>query len=271
MAAAVHATWNALVKAGSDRLALIRVMFLTQAAISACLIPFVPLPDPQSWLLLATSPLFSVGYVLFLNWAYQAGDLSQIYPLARGTAPMLVVLISTWFLGEHLDWAGKTALVMIVVGVASLSLSRSPGGRRDLRPLLLAFGTSACTAGYTIVDGIGARLAGNAHGYVVWVSLVSSVATIICVQWLLRGRARPVSRRSLAAGIASGAMSYVSYWLVVWAMTFSSIALVSALRETGIVFAVLIGVLFLKERLNLIRAASIAMTFFGAAVLRFSR
>ena len=270
-AALVHATWNALIKINGDRLALIKVMSSTQLVLSLCLIPFVEVPAAESLPYLLASPTLSTGYMLFLNRAYQAGDLSLVYPLARGIAPLIVAVVSVGLLGEHLSHASQIAVLLIALGITSLALTRGAAALRDPRPVLLALGTGGFIAGYTIIDGIGARAAGTAHGYMVWISLLTAILIVACVQWLQQGRRTPVSRHSRGAGIVAGIMSYGSSWLVIWALTLAPLALVSALRETGIVFAVIIGVVFLKERLNLARLASIGATLAGTTILKLGR
>ena len=270
-AALVHATWNALIKINGDRLALIKVMSSTQLVLSLGLIPFVEVPAAESLPYLLASPILNTGYMLFLNRAYQAGDLSLVYPLARGIAPLIVAVVSVGFLGEHLSHASQIAVLLIALGITSLALTRGAATLRDPRPVFLALGTGGFIAGYTIVDGIGARAAGTAHGYMVWISLLTAILIVGCVQWLQQGHRAPVSRRSRGAGIVAGIMSYGSSWLVIWALTLAPLALVSALRETGIVFAVIIGVVCLKERLNLARLASIATTLAGTTILKLGR
>jgi drug/metabolite transporter (DMT)-like permease len=133
-----------------------------------------------------------------------------------------------------------------------------------------ALGTGGFIATYTLLDGLGARASGNAHGFVVWLSLVGSVAIVAVILLIQRGRPAP-GRRTRVAGIVSGLLAYGVAWAVIWAMTVVPVPLVSALRETSIVFAVMIGVVVFKERLNLARLASIATTLAGAALLKFSR
>jgi drug/metabolite transporter (DMT)-like permease len=270
-AAFVHATWNALIKIDDDRLSLIKVMSSTQIVLSLCLLPFVSVPAAESWPYLLASPILNTGYMLFLNRAYQSGDLSLVYPLARGIAPLIVAVVSVGLLGEQLSRASQIAILLIALGITSLALTRGAATFRDLRPVLLALTTGGFIAGYTIIDGIGARAAGTAHGYMIWISLLTAVLIVGCVQWLQQGRRAPISRRSRGTGVAAGIMSYGSSWLVIWALTLAPLALVSALRETGIVFAVVIGVVFLNERLNLARLASIAATLVGTTILKFSR
>jgi drug/metabolite transporter (DMT)-like permease len=270
-AALVHATWNALVKTDSDRLALIRVLSFTQFALSLCLVPFVPAPAPQSWPYLAASTVLSTGYMLFLNRAYQTADLSLVYPLARGVAPFIVAVVSVGLLGEQLGRASQLAILLIGLGITSLALARGSASLRDWRPMVLALVTGSFIGAYTIVDGLGVRAAGSAHGYMIWLTLASALLIVACTSWLQRGRRARLNPRSRAVGVAAGIMSYGSAWVVMWALSLAPLALVSALRETGIVFAVIIGIVFLKERVNLARLASIALTLIGTALLKLSR
>ncbi len=270
-AARGHAAWNALVQADPDRLTLWRVILTTQFVLSVLLLPFVPVPAPAAWPYLVGSALTNVGYVLFLTQAYRYGDLSHAYPLARGSAPLFVAAVSVLFLGEQLALESQIAVLLIGLGITSLSLTRGAEGLRDLRMVGYALGTGGFIAAYTLLDGLGARASGSAHGFVVWVSLVGSVAIVAVILVIQRGRPAPASRRTRAAGIVSGLLAYGVAWAVIWAMTVVPVPLVSALRETSIVFAVMIGVVVFKERLNLARLASIASTLAGAALLKFSR
>jgi drug/metabolite transporter (DMT)-like permease len=270
-AALVHAAWNALVKADPDRLTLWRVILSTQFILSVLLLPFVPIPAPAAWPYLLGSAVTNVGYVLFLTQAYRTGDLSHAYPLARGSAPLFVAAVSVLFLREQLAFESQIAVLLIGLGITSLSLTRGAEGLRDLRMVGYALGTGGFIATYTLLDGLGARASGSAHGFVVWVSLVGSVAIVAVILVIQRGRPAPASRRTRAAGIVSGLLAYGVAWAVIWAMTVVPVPLVSALRETSIVFAVMIGVVVFKERLNLARLASIASTLAGTALLKFSR
>ena len=270
-AALVHATWNALVKTDGDRLALIRVLSFTQFVLSLALVPFVAVPAAESWPYLAASTVLSTGYMLFLNRAYQTADLSLVYPLARGVAPFIVAVVSVGFLGEQLGRASQLAILLIGLGITSLALARGAASLRDWRPAVLALTTGSFIGAYTIVDGLGVRAAGSAHGYMIWLTLASALLIVACTSWLQRGRRTAMSPRSRTVGVAAGIMSYGSAWVVMWALSLAPLALVSALRETGIVFAVIIGVVFLKERVNLARLASIALTLAGTALLKLSR
>jgi drug/metabolite transporter (DMT)-like permease len=270
-AALVHATWNALIKTDGDRLSLIKIMSGAQIGVSLCLIPFVSAPATACWPFLLASSVLNTGYMLLLNRAYQSGDLSLVYPFARGVAPLVVATVSVTALGEKLTYFNQAAVVLIGLGITSLALTQRPTSLIDLRPVVFAIATGIFIAGYTIVDGLGARVAGSAHSYMIWLSLVTSIIIVACAHWLQRGQQVPIGRRTRNAGIAAGVMSYGSSWVVIWALTLAPITLVSALRETGVVFAVVIGVVILKERLSLSRLASIAATLIGTTVLRLGR
>lgn len=269
--AIVHALWNTLVKTDGDRLSLIKIMSATQIIVSAALIPFVDLPPAATWPYLAASTALNSCYMFLLHKAYASGDLSFVYPIARGIAPLLVALASMVILGEVLTFANKFAVLLIALGIISLALTRSPSGVADVRAIKFALATGTCTASYTLIDGLGARTAGSAHSYMVWLSLLSSVLIVGTVHALQHGRRPAVSRRTRNAGIAAGVMSYGASWIVIWAMTQAPIALVSALRETGVVFAVIIGAIVLKEVVSFRRLASIAMSLIGVTMLKLGR
>jgi drug/metabolite transporter (DMT)-like permease len=272
-AAMVHAIWNALIKADGDRLSLIKIMSLTQLVVSASLLPFVALPAADAWPYLMASVVLNTGYMLFLHRAYQSGDLSLAYPLARGAAPFIVAVVSILVLREQLTRLSQLAILLIGIGITSLTLARSSKGTRDFPTVLLALTTGVFIAGYTIADGLGARASGDAHGYMIWLSLITAISIVLAVTIIQgnKSNTQPVSRRSVTAGIASGLMSYGSSWIVIWALTLAPLAMVSALRETSIAFAVVIGALLLKEPVDLKRWASIAATMTGASMLKLSR
>jgi drug/metabolite transporter (DMT)-like permease len=270
-AALLHATWNAVVKSNVDRLTLLRVFAWAQLVVSLGLLPFVDFPDAAGWPYLAASPVFSTGYLLLLNRAYRIGDLSLVYPLARGAAPLVVAIVSTMVLGEELSSANQIGVMLICIGITSLALTRGAGGAHNTQPVLLALAMGTLIATYTLIDGMGARLSGTANGYMVVVTIPQSVLIIAVSHAFGRGARAPIGKQTLGFGIASGLVAYVSTWLIIWSYTLAPIALVSALRETGIVFAIIIGVVVLKERLNVARLISIAATLCGTTLLKFGR
>ncbi|MGI9412778.1 MAG: EamA family transporter [Hyphomicrobiales bacterium] len=270
-AAALHAVWNAFVKGAADKHVSMAAVVLGHAPISLAVLAFVPMPDPASWPYLLCGAALHTAYQLFLLASYRIGDLTQVYPIARGTAPMLVAGISVMFLGVELSTSEVLAVITIGVGIMSLSVVRQSDGLRNPHAAQLAFATGCFIAGYSLIDGLGARQAGTALGFYAWLALFNA-ASFAAIMGVTRPgvltRLRTDGRRALVLG---GSASFGAYALVIWAFTQAPIALVTALRETSIVFALLIGVFFLKEKLDLAKLVSVAVTLFGAILLRFSR
>lgn len=270
LAAVFHAAWNALVKGSGDKSLNMCAVVIGQGLCgAACLLAF-PLPALESWTWIALSIVLHIGYQLFLMGAYRIGDLTQVYPIARGTAPMLVAGISIFFLGVELSKPELAGVLVIGAGIISLWLVRQSDGLRNPKAALLAFITGCFIAGYSLVDGYGARLAGTAVGFYAVSALGNAVVFALAM-----GAARPrlirdlpMAWRTIALG---GGASFIAYALVVWGFTEAPIALVTALRETSIIFALLIGVIFLKERLDIWKVLSTAVTIVGAALLRLSK
>lgn len=267
-AAFLHAVWNALVKVNGDRLVIVTMIMFSQALISMCVLPFVSFPSTESWPFILGSVVLHNGYCLFLVMAYKYGDLSHVYPIARGSAPLLVAAASAVFLGETLSRLETLAVVLVALGVTSLALARGVGGIRDLRAVWFALGTGVLIAGYTVVDGTGARLNDTAHGYVFWSFALHGIPLAV-ITACIRGRGLLAQvGDNWRVGLSAGVSSLLAYWIVVWAMTQAPFALVSALRETSVIFAVVFGVVLLKERLDVIRFLAILSTLLGAILLR---
>lgn len=268
-AAACHAGWNAIVKINLDRLLSISFIAIAAGAVALCLVPFVAFPAPAAWPWLLVSVAFHIGYNLFLVEAYRSGDLGQVYPIARGTAPLLVTLVMTFVFGEALAPAALVGVALLVAGVWLMSLR---GGhdlaRMDGRALAFALGTSVFIACYTITDGLGARANGDAHGYAVWLFVLDGLAMLAILVALRGPRVLTALRPHLGRGLAGGAMSLGAYWIVIWAATVAPLALVAALRESSVLFAAAISVLILREPLTRWRAASAVAIVAGIVVTR---
>ncbi len=270
-AAVLHAVWNAVIKSGHDKHLGMTALVLGHAPIALVVAIFAPAPDAASWPFLIAGIALHVGYQLFLLTSYRFGDLTQVYPIARGTAPMLVAGVSVVILGVALSASELLAIVMIAIGVMSLSLVRQNDGLRNSRAAVLAFVTGCFIAGYSLVDGLGARQAGTALGFYAWLSVANAIVFSIIMAIAKPGLIKRIHVEALPAFLLGGGASYVAYGLVIWAFTQAPIALVTALRETSIIFALLIGVFFLKEKLDLAKVVSTVVTLSGAILLRFAR
>lgn len=269
-AAALHAVWNALVKGGASKALGMYAVVMGQGAFGLGALPFVPLPARESWPLLAVSVALHIGYQGFLMLSYRIGDLTQVYPIARGTAPLLVAAISVALLGTELARLELIGVLAIGTGIISLSLVRQRSGLRNGRAAAAAAVTGCFIAAYSLVDGTGARWAGTAVGFYAWAAIGNALifAGVIAVFRPNLIRRLPQVPQLFLVG---GGASFAAYAIVVYAFTQAPIALVTALRETSIIFALLIGVVVLKERLDLAKVVSTMVTIGGAALLRLAR
>jgi drug/metabolite transporter (DMT)-like permease len=268
-AAAMHAGWNALVKTGLDRTTSILLLSLIQSAISLLLLPFFALPLAASWPWIALSALLHTGYKIFLIRAYAHGDLSQVYPLARGSAPLIVALAGVIALNEGLTLAKLAAVILIGLGVIAMSMRAGDVEAMPRKALIYALGTACFTASYTLVDGIGARISGTASGFTLWMFVGDGILMTIFALFV-RGRGLfSQARENLGSGFAAGALSLGSYWIAIWAFTLAPIALVAALRETSVLFAMLIAVFWLGEKAGPQRWIAAALIVCGVILIRF--
>lgn len=262
--ALMHASWNALLRSNVDRLWSIVVMCALCAliAIPACLI--FPAPAPASWSFMTISAGLQIVSCLLIVRAYREGQLAVVYPLARGAAPLLVTLGAAAVAGEHLSATGLAGVALVSFGIVAIALGR---GRPDAASTLAALATGATIATYMVVDGVGVRRSGSPIGYAA-VQAVIQGAPMPLIYYGLRGRWPHVEMTRQLGKMAVGALiSVTAYAVVIWAMSLSAMGQVSAMRETSILFAAVIGAVFLKERLTLRRLLGAAMMAGGAVAL----
>lgn len=268
-AAACHAGWNALLKLRLDPSVS---TILLAVACGVVALPFalaIGLPAAAAWPYLIVSTVIHVGYFLVLAEAYSHGDLGHVYPIARGTAPLLTALPATLWLGETLGPFGWAGIVVLASGILLLALK---GGRARERfnGHAVGFGlaTSLTIMAYTLVDGLGARQSGSAWGYAAWFFVLCGAA--MAAYSYLRDGPRLVADFTANWRLTlSGAMlATTSYAVAIWAMTVAPIALVAALRETSVLFAALFGTLLLREPLFATRIAAAVLVLAGALLVR---
>ena len=270
LAALLHASWNALVKVGGDRLVLLAIANGTGALICLVVVPFVSVPLAASWPFLLASAALHTGYYFVLIRAYQVGDLSHVYPLARGVSPLLVAAAAAAFANEVLGAWAMLGVVLACAGIVSLAFEGGPPWRGNPRPLVYALGTALFIAAYTLADGLGVRRAGGALGYIAWLFVLDGFP-IMAIAWSLRrGQMVRGLGREWRKGCASGALQFGAYGLVIWAMSLGPMAAVSALRETSVIFAALIGAFLLRERLAGLRIGAAVMVAAGVIVMRLA-
>lgn len=271
IAAILHASWNAMAKGGKDTTLSMAAVIIGHTPFALIALCFVPLPTVESLPYLAGGMVLHFGYQVFLINSYKIGDLTQVYPIARGIAPLIVASVSVLFLNVRLGWAETIAVLLIGIGILSLGLVRSHGGGRNHKAAALAVVTGCFIAGYSLVDGMGARVAGTAVGFYSVLALSNAVIFAIYLRWQRPGVLTRLPREGARTFVLGGFASFAAYSLVVWGFTQAPIALVTALRETSIIFALFIGVFFMKERLDLAKVLSTFMTLTGAILLRFAK
>jgi drug/metabolite transporter (DMT)-like permease len=268
-AAACHAGWNALIKIGLDPLSTTTLISIASAVVALTLLPLVGLPARVAWPWLIASAVIHLFYFAALIEAYRTGDLGQVYPIARGSAPLLTATATTLFVGENLSLVGWTGVAALAAGVLLLS---AHGGRDlvkiDRRAVGFALMTALTICAYSVVDGIGVRLAGNPNAYSL--SLFVGIALVMVPYALYRGSrgVLPAMRHYWRRGFAGGALQVLSYGIALWAMTLAPIAIVATLRETSVLFGAGISVVVLKEPPRLPRAGAALLILCGLVLLR---
>jgi len=244
LAALLHALWNSLVKVSGDRAGLLGLISLGHVVLGAVMVGFVPFPALASWPYIAASTVIHFGYYALLNRSYRLGDLSLIYPIARGIAPAIVTLGAAVTADEHLPPVALVGIAVVSVGVMALSGGPLRGGGKAL---VAAIGTGATIGAYSLVDGLGVRLSGAPLGYIAWL-FIFEIFVVLFVFSRPHRRILGQGRRFLVTGIGGGLISATAYGLVIFAKTLAPLGLVSTLRESSVLFAALIGVVFLHER-----------------------
>ena len=271
LAALCHAGWNAVVKIGGDRLVVIAVVNMVGAGVALLALPFVAVPAPAAWPWLVASLLVHLLYYYCLVRQYRVGDLSHVYPLSRGLSPLLVAAGAALVAGETMPATALAGLALSSLGIVSLAFDGGPPWRRDARPALYAITTALVIAAYTLVDGMGVRRSGDAAGYVAWLFLLDGIP-IAVLAWRRRGREmRGILAREWRKSLFGGVLAITAYGLVIWAMSVGPMAQVSALRESSVIFAALIGVVVLGESFGARRVTAAVLVTAGLVILNVAR
>ncbi len=269
-AALLHASWNALVKASGDRLVVLCCVNFTGLLIGACLIPFLPFPDARAWPFLIASAVFHTGYYFYLLRAYHHGDLIQVYPLARGAAPLLISIGALAFAGEMLTPASTVGVLLASIGIVSLSFERGAPWRNDGGAVAPALITSLWIAAYSVTDGLGGRASGNVLSYICWLSFIDGWPIALYTAYIRRRGLVTYFRNHWRYCVAGGASSMTAYGLVIYAMSLGAMGLVSALRETSVIMAAFIGVVYLRERLTRTRLLAAVLVTCGVGLMHIA-
>jgi drug/metabolite transporter (DMT)-like permease len=267
-AAVLHASWNAVVKSASDRALTIAAIAAVNAVSGLALILVSETPAPASWPLIGASTLLHYLYYVFMFQAYRLGDLSQVYPISRGMAPALVTFGTFLLIGETLSPLGLAGLATITLGIGVLAFQRGVA-RVDPRAFLAATLLGLTIAGYSVADGLGVRSSEHPTGYMGWLFLLESPVVIAVLVARRRSRT-PFDARTFGIGLIGGLVSVAAYGVVLYAKTIAPIGAVSAVRESSVIIAALIGVVLFGERPWRGRILSAVIVVFGVVMLAFS-
>lgn len=246
-AALLHAGWNALLRAGSDRLWSMTVMCVAVAIVSIVIAVFLAPPAKASWPYALLSSVLHVGYNLFLVRSYRSGDLGQTYPIMRGSSPVLITLAATVFAGEKIGGSTLLGIALVSGGIMSLAFAKR---RLTVPSLPHALGTGCFIAAYSVTDGMGVRLSDAPMAYTVWMSALWGIAMPAVYIGLRGAKSLLTPRPGFVASLIGGWVSLLAYGIVIYAMSGAPMGAVSALRETSVLFAALIGYFFLGETLT---------------------
>jgi drug/metabolite transporter (DMT)-like permease len=267
--ALMHAAWNTVIKTGGDGLLMFAVVKAPTMVIAVLVLAVVGPPSMASVPYAIGSAVGFTAYCFLLVWAYRVGDLNFVYPVARGSAPLGVALLSGLLLGEHLSGLGLAGILIISAGIAALAYHPQTFARH-IPDLLRAASVGLCIAIYTLFDGVGARISDNVLGYTAMTSFLAGIPLMI-IAFFLRGREMVgFLRHEWKSGILGGVMMFAAYAIVLYAMTLTQLTQVAALRETSVIFAAVIGTLILKESLGVKRIFAATIVAGGIILVALS-
>lgn len=266
-AAFLHALWNALIKMGTSKVGGMVILSVVEVPIGLTVVAFSPPIDPAAipWVIAAGCTHFA--YKFFLTYAYDRGDLSRVYPIARGAAPMIVALVGAAFLADAVTHQEYIGIAVLAAGILLMARGVFTSGE-DRKLLPFALGSACATATYTLIDGLGARVSGSPAAYVAWVFVADGVFFTLGMLALRGWNVIPRNWQAWRVGSFASAASYGAYAVSIWAMTTAPIAVVAALRETSILFAVLIGWLVFGERMTAEKAVAAVIIVAGVMLTR---
>jgi len=271
LAAFLHASWNALIKSSDDRLLIFTGVHAVATLAGGIVVLFVPLPSAASWPFLIASVLVHCLYYWFLLSAYKFGDLSQVYPLSRGSAPLLVAGGSALFASEFLPPIALMGIVLASIGVMSLTFERGLPWKHDWRPVLYALGTGLWIASYTVLDGMGVRRTDNAFSYIAWLFFMEGWPVTLYTLKRRRGKILEFVKSKWLHCIIGGLAASSAYGIVIYVMSQGAMGAVAALRETSVIMAALMGTYLLGEKSGGNRIVAACIVASGVVLMQLAR
>jgi len=270
LAALLHAGWHSLVKAGADQTVTLAGMGLVASVAALAALPFVPLPPTMLWPVLAASVALHVGYKLCLARAYAIGDLGEAFPLARGMVPLFATTLAVATLGQVPSLGQSLGIGLVSTGLLMVMLERQRQRQPNWLLWSAAAGAGLAVAGYSVLDAYGIRLFGTWLGFTAWLIVIDNMVFLTLTR-LQRG---PRLWRQLAATrwrvLASGALGLASFCVFLWALSRGPVGVVSALRETSMLFAIVLGVLLHRETLSVARVAGALLMVLGVVAIAWA-
>ena len=267
-AALLHAIWNGMVKNFGDKVISVSAIVFGHVPIAIVVMIFLPLPTLESVPYIILSAIIHQGYQYNLISAYKIGDLTRVYPIARGTGPIVATLISTIFLGLLIKKFQTLSIVIICLGIIILGMF-SENSIKNNKAIIYSLATGFFIGLYSLADGIGARISQSPLNFLGWSFILNAMIFPFVLKYM--GYSNVFNRVMKEAKLifwVGGTLSYIVYGIVVWSFTQAPIPLIAALRESSIVFSILIGFFFLKERITFIKVISILTIFVGVVFLK---
>ena len=269
LAAFLHAVWNAMVKKGDNKYVSLTAIVLGHVPISIIVIFFTPLISVQSIPYILISAVFLSGYEWCLLSAYRLEDYTKVYPIARGTAPIFIIIISLFLFSLNISKFELIGVLVISFGIIILGLQNIKTFK-NYSAIMYALGTGLFISCYSITDGFGGRLSASPLNYTAWLMILNAVIfPILLVIMNKQEVVKKVFSEEKKTFFIGGTLSYTVYGIIIWAFTQAPVPLVAALRETSIIFALLIGAIFLNEKLNILKISAVLTIFFGIILLKF--
>lgn len=267
-AAFMHAVWNAMVKTSGDRYLTLTAVIGVGSLLCVPAAFVVDLPSPTTWVYLGVSFFIHQAYFALLIQAYRFGDLSQVYPLARGLGPLLVTIFAIGIAGEWPGPFGALGIVLVSGGLASLSFAGRVKREHDSKALFYAVATGIIVACYTLADGLGVRSAGSSLSYIVWLMVIHGIPMVIGALTVRRRDLRPFLKTRWKIGLGGGMLALGAYGIAIYALGQGAMGHVAALRETSVLFGALIGTLRLSEPFGPKRILAAAAIMAGLVLLQ---
>ncbi|MET9534242.1 MULTISPECIES: DMT family transporter [unclassified Streptomyces] len=267
VAAITHASWNAIAHHIKDQLVSFTLISAGGLLIGVLGALFVPFPAAAAWPYLLVSAALHVTYMLLLMRSFTLGDFGQMYPIARGTAPLVVTVLAAVFVHEIPNGWQLAGVAVACAGLVGVALWGLKGSRPQWPAIIAALATGLAIASYTTVDGVGVRDSGTSLGYIAWLMVLEGIAIPAYALYRRRGQLVAQVRPYATKGLVGGAMSVVAYGLVLWAQTRAPLAPIAALRESSIIVGAAIGALFFKEKFGAPRIAAAGLMVVGIGLM----